>query len=386
MQNNKLPEVKGSYISYMSNLVKESGGDNLAQGFPTFPPPENLIRKLQTAQLPHQYAAGTGNRQLVACICDIHAQVDYTKNTVLVCNGATEVNSLLFTYMRTLFKDNFTTSAFAPAYEAFSQLPETQGLKFVPLRMDMACPLDEVALRQFFRNNNVKLFYVATPGNPCGKVLHEQNFEVLCRIAQEEQVYVVFDCVYDQLYYDRPFADPLQLLNSYTFYVNSFSKRLSITGWRIGYLIAPNVHIEAIKRIHDYTGLCVPAPLQQALADYLSENNMGEADTAVYRTKIKQSYTVVAQRLQDMGFAIEEAGGGYFVYAELPKDIAMTGEEFMFRLYEVQKIAVVPGIHFDKNDVRYVRFSIANEATYLNAVMDRIAIFLNDIRTKNNKY
>jgi aspartate/methionine/tyrosine aminotransferase len=162
------------------------------------------------------------------------------------------------------------------------------------------------------------------------------------------------------------------------FYVNSFSKKFSITGWRIGYVMAHQEHMDAIMDIHDYTGLCAPSVLQQALAEYVRTNEGGMQYTQKLRDQLKSNYAVLAKKFTEMGFEVSEAQGGYFVWAKLPTQFN-SGLEFALELYEKEKVAVVPGVHFSENAEAFIRINIAR---YPNEIEQAIPKFTRFIERK----
>jgi aspartate/methionine/tyrosine aminotransferase len=157
--------------------------------------------------------------------------------------------------------------------------------------------------------------------------------------------------------------------------VNSFSKLLSITGWRIGYLIADSTHMKGIRSMHDYTGLCVPSVLQEALIDYLEENNGGIDYIAWLRNQVNAAFSLFIPELKKMDFVIPSIEGGYFIWAQLPSKFKC-GFDFAEKLYEKEKIAVVPGIHFSKNATSYIRINIARPEHELKLAIEGLKSFV----------
>ena len=185
---------------------------------------------------------------------------------------------------------------------------------------------------------------------------------------------MIVDAVYQELYfYDKPY-NPVQKFYDKLFYVNSFSKLFSITGWRIGYLIASQKHMEQIQSIHDYTGLCVPSVLQDALANYLQEENWGKQYIDDLREKLKTSFFRLKRGLEQLGFQIPEIEGGFFIWAELPEPWK-DGFDFAMELYQDKRVAVIPGEHFSENSRNYIRFNIAREADEIEEAVQRIEHF-----------
>jgi len=364
---------KGSYISYFSNMVKQRGGINLAQGIPGFDPPAELIRSLKdsTDLKVHQYAPGTGNFELLQLIADKNK---VSIENILVVQGATESLSLIYTYLNKKLNDDFAVLSFEPAYESYLQLKKIFGQEFIHFPLDSKFSFNSDALSETIKEHRVKLVFVSSPGNPFGKVWSKVEVDELIRLSVVLDFYIVFDAVYDQLYFYEPPYIPIDKLSPNLFIVNSFSKMLCITGWRIGYLISHESHMEGIKSIHDYIGLCAPSILQHALVGYLHESNYAETFSTYFRENVKKSFDILVKTLSSIGFYIPPIQGGCFVWAKLP-DGWTDGFDFAFRLYEEQMVAVIPGEHFSIEKSDWVRFNIARPQQEVIAACKGIETF-----------
>jgi len=149
---------------------------------------------------------------------------------------------------------------------------------------------------------------------------------------------------------------------------------LCITGWRIGYLISHESHMDGIKSIHDYIGLCAPSLLQHALADYLKESAFAKDFTASFRSNVKISFDTLTQTLVQLGFSIPTIDGGCFVWAKLPQGWN-DGFEFAIQLYEEQQVAVIPGEHFSINKKDWIRFNVARPLNEIDAACKGLKTF-----------
>jgi aspartate/methionine/tyrosine aminotransferase len=370
----KYQKPSGSYISYFSNLVKQKGGINLAQGIPGFDPPEELISalKLSSDLNVHQYAPGMGNFKLIEHIA---SEYKVSSNSLLIVQGATEALSLVYTYINRTLKGDFAVLSFEPAYESYLQLPKIFGQNFIhyPLNEDYSYSYDELYLT--VKQKNVKLIFLSSPGNPYGKIWSRSEVDSLIALSNELDIYLIFDAVYEQLYFDEPPYIPFDQLSPNLFIVSSFSKMLCITGWRIGYLVSHQSHMEGIKSIHDYIGLCAPSILQHALVDYLAENDFGKKFVFDFRSNVKRSFSILVETLSGLGFQIPPIQGGCFVWAKLPYGWE-DGFEFASRLYNEQQVAVIPGEHFSSNKIDWIRFNVARPEEEIIQACKRIKAFL----------
>jgi aspartate/methionine/tyrosine aminotransferase len=374
---NKYQKPTGSYISFMSNKVKSQGGINLAQGIPGFDPPKELTDILSsiTSEKIHQYAPGNGNNELLDLLLEKYqAEYPFAKDDFLITQGGTEALSLLYTYFNKILPKPFSALAFDPVYESYKYLPGIFNTDFVSFSFEDDFSIDFEKLKKTCIENNVKIIFLGSPGNPFGKVWSRKEINNLLELSISENVYIILDAVYKELYYDQKPYVPIDQFNSNIFYTNSFSKLFSITGWRIGYLIAHQDHMQQIKSIHDYTGLCASSVLQQAVVEYLRKHDFGIDYVSSLRNKLKDSFYHLSTELKKLGFEIPETKGGYFVWAKLPEKYS-DGFKFAIDLYDQEKVAVIPGEHFSDKTKNYVRLNIAREKSEIDEGIKRIRRF-----------
>jgi aspartate/methionine/tyrosine aminotransferase len=374
---NKYQKPTGSYISFMSNKVKSQGGINFAQGIPGFDPPKELTDILSsiTNEKIHQYAPGNGNNELLdLLLAKYQTEFPFTKDDFLITQGGTEALSLLYTYFNKILPKPFSALAFDPVYESYKYLPGIFNTDFVSFSFEDNFSIDFEKLKATCIDNKVKVIFLGSPGNPFGKVWSKEEIISLLELSKSEDIYIILDAVYKELYYDQKPYIPLDQFNPNLFYTNSFSKLFSITGWRIGYLIAHKDHMQQIKTIHDYTGLCAASILQQAVVEYLENYDFGNDYVSNLRNKLRESFNYLSESLKDLGFEIPETKGGYFVWAKLPKKYS-DGFKFAIDLYDQEKVAVIPGEHFSDNAKNYIRFNIAREKSEIDEGIKRIRNF-----------
>lgn len=382
MNKYKIPE--GSLISFMSNKVKEFGGINLAQGIPGYSPPKELLEilsNISTDETIHQYAAGNGDAQLLDLIDAYYNQYDdFSREQFLVVNGATEAISIIFTYLWQLLKaDNsnlFSVLAFDPAYESYNNLPAIFKLPYIAFPLEKDGSIDFITLEKKIISDKVKIVFVNSPGNPLGRIWSEKEINTIIELAEKLDFYIIFDAVYKDIYFDEKPFQPLNNISQRLFYVNSFSKLLSITGWRVGFLISHVKHINKIRQIHDYVGLCTPSVLQKAIAQYLFKQSFGENYAADVRKKLRVSYDLLLPELLKLGFKVPEIRGGYFIWSELP-DKFDDGFKFAIDLYEQEQVAVIPGIHFSAKGKHFVRFNLARPEEEIKLAIEKLNHFCN---------
>ncbi len=365
--------VQQSWISYFSNLVKQHGGINLAQGIPGFAPPPDLLDTLKEyANKPvHQYAPGLGNHRLREHIFQMYEdKLPRDRYSLMITNGATEAIHLLYMSFHS-GSAPLTTAAFTPVYESYMHLPRLYGDSFFTLEMDNRQGQLPMALESFFKKHQPQVFFINSPGNPYGNTLDQVSFDKLLDLSREYNCKLLIDAVYDQIYFNSPPYYPFHLFHDQVYYINSFSKLYSVTGWRTGYFFCHPSVFPRISDIHDYTGLCSPSILQESLAGFMDTSSQKDTYVEEVRTRIKKNFQDGSAMLGEAGFQIPEAHGGYFLWAALPGHIPC-GIQFAKHLYKQEKTAVIPGEHFGKAYKNYIRINIAREKEELADGLKRI--------------
>jgi len=380
---------RGSLISFFSNMVKERGGINLAQGIPGFNPPEELLKILSSnifsGQKIHQYAPGRGDPQLIELIADLYSS--YAKvgaDNVLVVQGATEGLSLIFLYISLLIKERFSVLSFDPPYESYPMLSKFYGCDFEYFNLQSDGSVDFDRLETSIVKNSVRVIVFASPGNPMGRIWKTDELEELNKISLKYGIFIVFDAVYKDIFFSEKTPNPLVFENPRLFYVDSFSKMLSITGWRLGYIIGSQEHMKEIFGIHDYTGLSASHVLQSAVRDYLKESDYGKEYAEFLRTECMKSCNIMKDVLKSCGFNMPDPDGGYFIWADIP-ELFKDGFEFSYQLFEKEKVAVVPGENFSPDKKRFVRINFAQNPEVIREAAAKIRKFVVEINSYHKR-
>ncbi len=371
--NNEI--ISGSLISFFSNKVKKFGGINLAQGIPGFNPPDELLKILSDTvnENCHQYAPGLGNHKLRAEILKMYPHLQ-PETELFITSGATEAISLTYTYLNKILDNKLNSLSFSPAYESHIHLPQIFENNSYTIPTGEEEFIDFELLNNTIAEKDINLIFLASPGNPYGRILSENEFKSLCTLCNNRKIYLIIDAVYKDIYlYKKPYY-PINEISPYIFYVNSFSKKFSITGWRIGYFFCHEIHLDKISYIHDYIGLSSPSILQEALAKYLAEY-----DYTIYTDNLKKiiidNIKHTSKKLNEVGFSCSNVEGGYFVWAKLPKNYT-NGLDFGLNLYEQEKTAIIPGQHFGDEWANYIRLNVARPKEELEKGIENIIKFV----------
>ena len=371
---------KGSWIAAMSELVKQYGGINLAQGIPGFAPPLALLDQLRLVshESIHQYPKAAGVPGLINIIqTKYRDSTTLSPNEIMVVQGATEGITLFYTYLVNRFGLNWTALAFDPVYESYRHLPRIFGNQLKRLNFTPDLDIDWTVFEKEIIKNKVKLFFLNSPGNPLPRIWSQDEIQKVISLAEKYQFYVLFDAVYmDLVFGNTDDSLDMRITHPNLVYVNSFSKMLSVTGWRVGYIIANHEMMADLHQVHDYTGLCANSVAQEAISRYMQENELGIHYINHLREQLSHSCELLSTSLRDLGFLFHEVDAGYFIWAELPPQFT-DSIDFSLNLFKTQKVSVVPGSHFDPKANRTVRFNFARPESEIQQAIQRISAYLN---------
>lgn len=372
-----------SVIREMTRLAQAHGAVNLSQGFPDFPAPPHLKRAAARAIDGdiNQYAVTWGATPLREAIAaDWKRRVGTTidpDRQVTVCCGSTEA---MMATLLAVVDPGDEVIVFEPFYENYGPDAILSGAtpRFVRLRPPASAEgpwtfdLDE--LRAAF-SSRTRAIIINTPNNPTGKVFTREELNEIAALAREWDVLVVTDEIYDHIVYDEAVHVPIASLEGMadrTITINSVSKTFSVTGWRVGWAVAPADIAGAIRKVHDFLTVGAAAPLQAAAAEAL-----GSPDS--YYTELAAAYRKRRDRLISIltsaGFSCYQPAGAYYIMT----DIGPLGwdDDVAFVRHLVTNIGVagVPGSSFfsdPANGRRHVRFCFCKSDATLDAAAERL--------------
>lgn len=368
-----------SVIREMSRVAATDGALNLAQGFPDFEPPREIIDAAKRALDGgfNQYAVTWGAprlRQAIAAKVEAKNKIPCkeTENVVVTC-GATEA---MMASLLAIINPGDEVIIPEPFYENFGPDAVVAGAspRFVPLiAPDFA--LDEEALKNAF-NKKTKAIIVNTPGNPTGRVLPTNQIKLIADLCTDHDVVCVTDEIYEEIVYDGvKHVSPASLpgMDERTISIFGFSKTYSVTGWRLGYTVAPKTLTDAVKRVHDFLTVGAPAPLQEAAVTALGL-------PASYYDKLRAEYTerrdILLKTLNDVGFKCGNPNAAYYILADFSELSKADDQTFARRLSRDIKVAPVPGSSFfndPKNGRNLVRFAFPKKLETLLEAARRLA-------------
>ncbi len=222
---------------------------------------------------------------------------------------------------------------------------------------------------------NTKLLILSYPNNPTGAIMTKEDLIPIAKLCVENDIYVISDEIYSELTYtEEPHCSIASLpgMKDRTIVINGFSKAYAMTGWRLGYALAPHYIAKLMTKIHQFCIMCAPTTSQYAAIEALRE---GDKDIAVMRKSYDERRRYLIKRLNDMGMPAFEPEGAFYIFPSI-KRFGMSSDEFATKLLEREKLAVVPGNAFGNSGEGFVRISYAYSIDQLREALDRIEHFI----------
>ena len=365
-----------SVIRGMTRLANQHGAINLAQGFPDFDPPEELLAALERATRGpfHQYAITWGAPRFRAALArkigrSTGLEVDPDRHLVVTC-GSTEA---MMVAMMTACNPGDKVVVFSPFYENYAADAILSGAQpiYVPLRPPHF-GFDPAELERAFEQKP-KAIVVCNPSNPCGKVFTRAELLAIGALAEKHDAFVITDEPYEHIVYaphEHVSLAALPGMAARTITCNSLSKTYSITGWRLGYVHAAPEVIAQARKVHDFLTVGAAAPLQEAAVAGLE---LPDSYYAGLRELYTRKRDVFLGWLRQTGLPFTEPQGAYYVMVDISSlgfatDTAAA--EWMIREIGV---AGVPGSSFFREpEQRYIRFHFAKREETLIAAGERL--------------
>lgn len=370
-----------SVIREMTRVCLRHEGVNLAQGFPDFPAPAVIKEAATKAILAdlNQYAITWGEPNLRQAIAEKFAWYNGVtidpEREITVCCGSTEA---MISSLMAIVNSGEEVIVFEPFYENYG--PDAVLCDARPRFVTLHEPdwhFDEQDLTKAF-NDKTKAIVINTPNNPTGKVFSREELQFIADLCLKWGVVAVTDEIYEHILYDG--AEHISIaslpgMRDQTITINSISKTYSLTGWRVGWAIAPSSLTSSIRKVHDFLTVGSPHPLQEAAVTAL------RMDRSYYQTLAKEyekRKEFFSQVLEESGFRIYRPQGAYYIMTDIrhfgfPDDVA-------FALYLVEKfgVATVPGSSFyslSSLGKTKVRFCFPKKTETLEQAAERLRKF-----------
>jgi aspartate/methionine/tyrosine aminotransferase len=371
-----------SVIREMTRVANEHGAINLAQGFPDFAAPE-ILKEAAAAAIHadiNQYAVTWGTPRLRRALADKYRRfyemdVDEAREVTVTC-GATEA---MASAVLAIVNPGEEVIVFEPFYENYGPDAILCGAKpvWVPMAPDQ--PLDLDRLRNAF-SAKTRAIIINTPNNPTGRVYTREELTAIAEMCREHDVIAITDEIYEHILYDGVHT-PLALLEDMrnrTITISGASKTFSVTGWRIGTIIAPADITSAIRKVHDFLTVGAPAPLQEGVAAAIEQ--LGDSYYQNLATEYRERRDVLYAGLVAAGFKCSAPAGAYYILADF-SDLSDRGDVDYAKWLTrggsggAPGIATVPGSSFYSEPSlgqKWIRFAFCKKLETLKAAAVRL--------------
>lgn len=371
-----------SVIRRMTRVSLRYGAVNLSQGFPDFDPPKEILDRLEAVAREdyHQYSITWGAQNFREALAEKQSRlmgrsIDPNGEIVVTC-GSTEA---MMAAMLTVTNPGDKVIVFSPFYENYGAdtiLSDAEPI-YVPLHPPtFHFNVDE--LEAAFKQHP-KALILCNPSNPCGKVFTREELQIIADLAQKYDTFVITDEVYEHIVYEpyeHVYIASLPGMWERTISCSSLSKTYSITGWRLGYIIAPFEVIEVAKKVHDFLTVGAAAPLQEAAVTGL---RFGDDYYADLLTKYTEKRNLFLKGLDDLKIAHTVPQGAYYILLDISEFGFEDDLEFCEVLARDVGVGAVPGSSFFREPVNHlIRLHFAKKNETLNEALNRLA----DLRKK----
>ncbi|WP_339686456.1 methionine aminotransferase [uncultured Nonlabens sp.] len=360
----KLPKVTDSIFTIMSRLSHEHNALNLSQGFPNFPADPILkdlvVKAIQDDK--NQYAPMPGLMSLRVGISNMtqqqHHAFYHPENEICLTAGATQG---IFCAIQAMVHAGDEVILFTPAYDCYEPAIQLAGGKVVPIamtlpdfRMDWQEVRDKITAK-------TKMIVINTPHNPSGNMLTHEDMEELQEIVVNNNLLLLSDEVYEHISFDgreHLSAARYEGLRDRSFITGSFGKTFHVTGWKMGFCLAPQHLMKEFYKVHQYVVFCVNHPVQDAIAHYIQEPHRYRELGAFYQRK----RDLFLNLIKDSKFTFTPAHGSYFQLLDYSTITKEPDVDFARRLTIEYKIASIPiSVFMNGKDPKMLRFCFAKK-------------------------
>lgn len=376
-----------SVIRRMTRISNQYGAVNLSQGFPDFDPPKEILDRLKEVAYEdfHQYSITWGAQNFREALAAKQSgpmghDIDPNSEIVVTC-GSTEA---MMAAMMTVANPGDKVIVFSPFYENYGADTILSGAEpiYVPLHPPLF-KFDPAELEAAFAQNP-KALILCNPSNPCGKVFTLEELTCIADLAKKYDVYVIADEVYEHIVYaphKHTYISSLPGMWERTISCSSLSKTYSITGWRLGYIIASPEIVDVARKVHDFLTVGAAAPLQEAVIPGLK---FGQDYYDELLLKYTRKRDLFLKGLDDIGLTHTVPEGAYYVMMDI-KDFHYESDlEFCEVLAKEVGIGAVPGSSFFKEPVNHlIRFHFAKKDETLYDALDRLSKIKEKIPVKS---
>lgn len=325
------------------------------------------------------YTSNSGLKELKIEICRYlkrSQNLDYDENQVVVTVGGSEGIDIA---LRAMLDYGDEVLIPQPSYVSYEPCTLLAGGKPVIIELkeenEFRLTADEVRAAI---TDKTKILVLPFPNNPTGAIMEQQDLEEIAEVIIENDLYVISDEIYAELSYKDKHISIATIdgMKERTILINGFSKAYAMTGWRLGYAVAPKVILDQMLKIHQYAIMCAPTTSQYAAVEALKK---GDKDVAMMRDAYDKRRRFLLNEFDKMGLDCFTPYGAFYAFPSIKK-FGMTSEEFAEKLLMEEKVATVPGTAFGACGEGFLRISYAYSIDDLREALNRMGNFINRLK------
>lgn len=376
--NPRVTEIQISGIRKISNLVANyKDAITLTIGQPDFPTPDHVMRAAERAIAAGRttYTPNAGLlelRQAAAAFVSRKYGLNYDPaEEIIITAGASQALDIT---LRTILTEGCEVILPGPIYPGYEPIVRLCGA--VPVYVDTAASGFKLTaeLLEPYLTERTRAVVMCYPSNPTGRVLGLRETEDLARLLADKNVFVVSDEIYSELVYEAPHVSIATMpgMRERTIVINGLSKSHSMTGWRVGFTLAPAYLARHMLKVHQYNVTCASSISQYAAIEALTS---GIDDAEPMKREYVRRRDFVYDRLVDMGFELAKPEGAFYLFPSIRR-FGLPSMEFAMKLLDERKLAVVPGDAFSPYGEGYIRISYAYSMEQLEQAMERLDAFV----------
>ncbi|KGR78114.1 aminotransferase A [Ureibacillus sinduriensis] len=373
-----LKKIELSGIRKFTNmLVDYPNAINLTIGQPDFPTPTHIKEKAKLA-IDQNFTSYTPNagivelRKAIGAFYDSQYGLSYNpQDEIIVTHGA---SGALTIALRTILEEGCEVILSAPAYPGYIPLIELCGAIPVCVDTEETGFVLTAALIEKHITEKTRCIILPSPCNPVGTIIEEAELQKIALLLKEKEIFIISDEIYSELTYENAHKSitSFEGMRHKTIVINGVSKSHSMTGWRIGYTLAPSYLTKEMTKLNGYYISCASSISQYAALAALTD---GVNDPLAMKEEYKVRRDYVYERLITMGLDVVKPAGAFYIFPSIKKT-NMASFDFCLDLLKEQELATVPGSAFSQYGEGYIRLSFAQPLEVLQKGMDRLEKFM----------
>lgn len=337
------------------------------------------VREAAILSLEQGYTSYTANaglselREGISSYLEASFNLSYSpKNEIIVTVGASQALDIA---LRAIVDLGDEVIVIEPSFVSYAPLVSLAGGKPVTVqtKKENDFKITPAELEQVI-TSHTKAILICSPNNPTGTMLNQKDLEGIAEVAKKYDLLILSDEIYAELSYDEKYVSLASIdgMRERTILISGFSKGFAMTGWRLGFVCAPDVITQAMLKIHQYAMMCAPTMAQFAAVEALRN---GKEDVEEMRKSYRRRRNYFVQSLNEIGLECHVPGGAFYAFPSI-QSTGLTSEQFAERLLMEEKVAVVPGNVFGESGEGHIRCSYASSMEQLQESIKRMKNFI----------